>query len=151
MRIASRVVINVGLAPRLALPGASHICAGSTSFTRAPLQVSGSAEVTTHAHSFGVGLALGGPATFFGVGLGTTHFDALHGSSFDVAAGGGYELPLDQGGSVQLCPVVAVWHRSRPNATPYGDYSETDLSASFRLGDVAMESRSGCLVPNGGL
>src|SRR5258707_5009996 len=118
MRIASLAMITVGLAPCLAVPGASQICAGSTSFTRAPLQVSGSAEVTTHAHSFGVGLALGGPATFFGVGLGTTHFDALHGSSFDVAAGGGYELPLDQQGSVQLCPVVAVRVRSSTDRKP---------------------------------
>ncbi len=147
MRIASLAMITVGLAPCLAVPGASQICAGSTSFTRAPLQVSGSAEVTTHAHSFGVGLALGGPATFFGVGLGATHFDALHGSSFDVAAGGGYELPLDQRGSVQLCPVVAVGHRSGPNGTPYGDYSETDLTAALRLGDVAMESRHVRLIP----
>ena len=90
---------------------------------------------------------MGGPATFFGVGLGATHFDALHGSSFDVAAGGGYELPLDQRGSVQLCPVVAVGHRSGPNGTPYGDYSETDLTAALRLGDVAMESRHVRLIP----
>lgn len=151
MRIASLATIIVGLAPGLAVPAASQICAGLTSFTRAPLQVSGNAEVNTHAHGFGVGLALGGPATFFGVGLGTTHFDILNGSSFDVAAGGGYELSLGQRESVQLCPIVAVGHRSGPNNTPYGDYSETDVTASLRLGDVAMESRHVRLIPTVGL
>jgi len=61
MRIASLAMITVGLAPCLAVPGASQICAGSTSFTRAPLQVSGSAEVTTHAHSFASDLPWAAP------------------------------------------------------------------------------------------
>src|SRR5258708_22512971 len=78
MRIASLAMITVGLAPCLAVPGASQICAGATSFTGAPLQASGTAAVTTHAHSLGVGLALRGPATFFRVDLATTHFYALN-------------------------------------------------------------------------
>ncbi len=84
-------------------PGNYQTCAGSTSFAGAPLRVSGSAEVTAHAHGFGVGLTLGGTATFFGVSLGTTHLDALNGSSFDVAAGGGYELP-----HVRLIPTLGL-------------------------------------------
>jgi hypothetical protein len=151
MRIASLAIIVFGFAPCLAVPATSQICAGSRSFADAPLQVSGSAEVTTHAHGFGVGLTLGGTVTFFGVSLGTTHFDALNGSSFDVAAGGGYELPLDQRGGIQLCPVVMVGHRSGPNNTAYGDYSETDVVALLRLGDVAMQSRRIRLIPAVGL
>jgi len=147
MRIAWLTIVVFGFAPCLAVPAIGQICAGSTSFAGGPLRVSGSAAVTTHAHGFGVGLTLGGPVTFFGVSLGTTHFDALNGSSFDVAAGGGYELPVDQRGRVQLCPVVAVGHLSGPNNTPYGDYAETDVTASLRLGAVAMEARHVRLIP----
>ena len=151
MRIAWLAIIVFGFAPCLAVPATGQICAGSTSFAGGPLQVSGSAEVTTHAHGFGVGLTLGGTATFFGVSLGTTHFDALNGSSFDVAAGGGYELPLDRRGGIQLCPVMTVGHRSGPNNTTYGEYSETDVVALLRLGDVAMQSRRVRLIPTVGL
>jgi len=151
MRIASLTIIVFGSAPCLAVPAASQICVGSTSFTRAPLHVAGSAEVTNHAHGFGLGLTLGSPAAFFGVGLGTTHFDALNGSSFDVAAVGGYEEPLDQRGGIQLCQVVTVGHRAGPDNTPYGDYSETDVMALLRLGDVAMQSRHVRLIPAVGL
>ena len=147
MRIAPLTMIVFGFT----FPATGQICAGSTSFTGAPLRVSGNAEVTSDAHSFGVGLTLGGSAAFLGVSLGTTHFDALHGSSFDVAAGGGYELRLAQRGGIQLCPVVTVGHTSGPNDPPYGDYSETDVIALLRLGDVAMQSRHVRLLPTVGL
>jgi hypothetical protein len=151
MRIAWLAIIVFGFAPCLAVPATSQICAGSTSFDDAPLRVSASAEVTKHAHGFEVGLTLGRTATFFGVSLGTTHFDALNGSSFDVAAAGGYELPLDQRGRIQLCPVVTLGHRSGPDNTPYGQYSETDVVALLRVGDVAMQSRHVRLIPTVGL
>lgn len=151
MRIGSLALIVLSSAPCLAVPAASQICAGATSFAGAPLRVAGSAAVSPRAQSFAFGLTLGGSAKFFGVDLGTTHFDALNGSSFDVAAEGGYELPLDQRGAIQLCPVLAAGHRSGPNGTPYGDYSETDVTALLRLGDVATLSSHVRLIPTVGL
>src|SRR5437870_12267168 len=116
MRIVPLTMIAFGFA----LPATGQLCAGSASFSGAPLRVSGNTEVTSDAHSFGVGLTLGGSATLFGVGLGTTHFDALHGSSFDVAAGGGCQLRLAQPGGIQLCPGVAVGHGAGPKHPPHG-------------------------------
>ena len=46
---------------------------------------------------------------------------------------------------------MTVGHRSGPNDPPYGDYSETDVIALLRLGDVAMHSRHVRLLPTVGL
>jgi hypothetical protein len=152
MRLLSVAVAILGFTSFLIVPAPSQICAGSASFAAGPLQVAGGAGFTSHAHGFGVTLTLGGSATFFGVGLGTTHFDAYKSSSFDVVAGGGYELPLDQRGVVQLCPVVAVAHTAGPNNISGGvDYSETDVAASLRLGGVATESEHVRVFPTVGL
>ncbi len=151
MRIAPLTKIAFGLTLSLAAPAAGQICAGFVSFAGAPLRVTGSAGVNSHVRGFGLTLTSGHPGTFFGgVGLGATHFDALNGSSLDLVAGGGYEWPLDQRERFQLCPGVTVAHSAGPNS-PYGDYSETDVTASLRLGGVVLQSRHVRVIPSVGL
>jgi hypothetical protein len=130
-----------------------QVCAGTATFMGAPLQVSGSAGFTTGARGFGVGLALGGAGMFYGVGVGTTHYDAYNGSSIDLSAGAGLEVPVGQGGGVELCPVAAVGHRSGPNniAGSGANYSETEVGAAIRLGVVTMESDRDRVIPTVGL
>jgi hypothetical protein len=151
MRIPSLALVACGLTtcPPARLTG--QICAGSTSFARSPTLVSGGAAVSSQSHGFGVGFTLGSHSAFFGVGIGTTHIDALNGSSFDLDAGAGYELSLAQRGSIQLCPIVSVGHRAGPNQTTYGDYSETDVTAGLRVGDAAVQSTHWRLIPTIGL
>jgi hypothetical protein len=150
MRIASLTLIGFGLTTCVTVPGTSQICAGSSSFARSPYVVSGGGGVSRHSHGFGAGLTLGGPSKFFGVGIGRTHFDVLNGSSFDVSAGAGLEFLLDHRGALQLCPIVSVGHSAGPDHTQYGDYSETDVAAGLRLGDVAMRSKKVRLIPTVG-
>jgi hypothetical protein len=151
MRIPSLALVAFGLTtfPVARLTG--QICAGATSFARSPTLVSGGAAVSSQSHGFGVGFTLGNHSAFFGVGIGTTHFDALNGSSFDLDAGAGYELSLAQRRGIQLCPIVSVGHRAGPNQTTYGDYSETDVTAGLRLGDAAVQSTHWRLIPTIGL
>ncbi|HVH68099.1 MAG TPA: hypothetical protein VM716_09545 [Gemmatimonadales bacterium] len=152
MRLPSVTVAVLAFTLFLTVRADGQACAGLASFINAPYQVSGVAEYTKHAHDFGGALTLGGPATFFGVALGTTHYDASKGSSFDVSGGGGYELALGQRG-MQLCPVVAAGHRSGPDnyAGSALNYSETDVGAALRLGGVASESEHVRLIPTVGL
>lgn len=150
-RIRSLITIVCVLAACVADPVASQVCAGSLPFANGYLRVSGSAETTTGAHGFDGGMTFGGAARFFGLRLGTTHFDAFNGSSIDAGLVGGYELPLDQRGRLQLCPILTVGHVAGPNNTPYGDFFETDLIASLQLGAVAMHARALRLIPTAGL
>src|SRR5512147_1902106 len=127
MRTPSLALVAFGLTTCPAARLTGQICAGSTSFARSPTHVSGGAAVSRQSHGFGVGFTLGNPSAFFGVGIGTTHVDALDGSSFDLDAGAGYEFSLAQRGGIQVCPIVSVGHRAGPNQTTNGDYSETDV------------------------
>lgn len=151
MRIPSLALVAFGLTTCPAARLTGQICAGSPSFARSPTLVSGRVAASSQAHGFGVGFTLGNPSVFIGVGIGTTHFDALNGSSFDVDVGAGYELSLGQRGRIQLCPIVSVGHSAGPNQTAFGDYSETDLTAGLRLGDAAIQSTHWRLIPTIGL
>jgi hypothetical protein len=151
MRISSLALVTFGVTTCAAAQLPGQICAGSTSFAHSPAQVSGGAAVSSQSHGFGVGFTVGNPYVFFGVGIGTTHFDALNGSSFDLDAGAGYELSLAQRRGIQLCPIVSVGHRTGPNGTTYGDYSETDVTAGLRLGDAAVQTTHWRLIPTFGL
>ena len=151
MRTSSLTIGIFAFAISAPAPAASQICAGSTSFTSSSFLVSTRAAISSDSHGVGVAVTLGTPWTFLGVGIGTTHFDKLNGSSFDVDVGAGYELPLDHQGNIQLCPILSVGHSAGPHHTPYGDYFETDVAAGIRVGDVVLQSTHVRLIPTVGL
>ncbi len=151
MRIAWLAMVVFGFVTCFDAPATGQICAGSTSFTRSPFLISAGGGVSRSAHGFGVAFTLGNPSQFFSVGIGTTHFDVLNGSSFDVDAGVGLERFLDPQERIELCQIVFVGHSAGPDHTPYGDYSETAVDAGLRLGDVAIQSTHARLILSLGL
>ena len=126
----------------------AQLCTGAPSFSH-PVQASVGALFSSDAKSLIVGLAVGSRGVFGEGQLGTSYYDALNGSSFNVGAGVGYQLPLDGQERAQLCPMVGVAFVRGPRDI-YGsgnDYSERDVQLGLAAGVVAVRSKGSQLVP----
>ncbi len=143
-----------------ALPTAAEaqVCTGFASFSSGPVQVAGSAAFSDVAKGFGGGVAVGGAGAFGQFSVGTTTYDNLDGSSFNVGGGAGYQIPLDKGKIAQLCPLSSVVFVSGPNDLDvFGDGSlvldlnETDFRFGVAFGLVASRSGQTQIIPTGSL
>jgi hypothetical protein len=95
---------------------AAQTCVGMPSFASGRMQVSGGGSFVDGASSFGGTFGYGTPKGLYGkAGLGTTSYDALDGSSFDLSVGGGYQVPLQTSRMAELCPVASLSIGSGPN------------------------------------
>lgn len=135
-----------------------QVCSGFASFAQGPFQVLGVASFNDEAKTFGGGFAFGGAGAFGQLGIGTTSYDNLDGSTFTFGAGAGYQLSLDKTGILHLCPNAAVAFGSGPNDLDvFGDgslvidLSQTDFTFGVALGAVASRSGQTQIIPTGSL
>lgn len=149
------IIGALALSPSLA---SGQVCSGSASFAQGPFQVFGAAAFNDNAKTFGGGLAFGGSGAFGQLGIGTTSFDDVDGSSFNVSGGAGYQVPLGQKGIVYLCPIASITLGSGPNDIDvFGDGSlvldlrETDFTIGLALGAIASRSGQTQIIPTGSL
>ena len=146
------------LALSLALPfallttnAAAQTCVGMPSFSSGQMQVSGGGSFADGASSFGGSFGYGTPKALYGkAGVGTTSYDALSGSSFDLSVGGGYQIPLKTNRMAQLCPVANLSIGSGPkNVLGSGvDMSSRTFSFGAAVGGLVGHSTQMQILPN---
>jgi len=129
--------------------GSAQVCSGYASLERAPYQISVSGAFASNSKFFGAGFTYGSGGPFGTVGVGTTSYNDFNGSSFDIAAGGGWQVPVDRGRRFQLCPTVGIGYMSGPNNISGSgtDYSETNLQAGVSAGVLISSSGPAVVVP----
>jgi len=144
-------------APAAPPPAAAQVCGGFTAFANGAYQVSGAAQFNDQAKTFGGAFALGGRAAFVQIGIGTTSYDALDGSTFSLMGSAGYQVALDKQGVFQMCPVATIDHGSGPNNVDiFGDgslvldFSETALSFGLSFGVLPAMEGSTRVIPSAG-
>jgi hypothetical protein len=102
------VVASLGLLAILNQPALAQTCLGLASYSDAPVQVTGAGWLTSEASSFGAGLGYGHPSRMFGgIAIGTTSNEAFHGSTLELGASVGYQIPLGKTAQFHLCPVAS--------------------------------------------
>jgi len=150
-------LISAGAFLGLAGPAAAQVCGGFTSFANGAYQISGAAQFNDQAKTFGGGFAFGGRAAFGQIGIGTTSYDQLHGSSLSLMGAAGYQVALDKKAVFQMCPVATINHSSGPNNVDYFgdgslilDFNETDLAFGVIFGAVPAMDGSTRLIPSAG-
>ena len=103
----------------LSVPAEAQVCMGLTAYTPAtPIQVSGKGSLTRESTSFGAGVGYGLPVGVFGgLAVATTADNNLGGSTLEIGATVGYQMPLWNAGAVQLCPVASFGVGLGPKTT----------------------------------
>jgi len=135
----------------LTAQAAAQTCVGMPSFTSGQMQVAGGAQFADGANSFGGTFGYGVPKGLYGkVGLGTTSYDGLDGSSFDVSLGGGYQVPLHASRVAEICPVASLNIGSGPNDIlgTGADMSSRTFAAGASIGALLGRNPQLRFVPN---
>jgi len=118
------------------------------------MQVAGNASFTDLSNSFGASLGYGQPAGLFGnAQLGTTSYDGLNGSQFDLGIQGGYQLTVGRAAQAQVCPVASFGIGMGPNDIDAGgtDASTRQGTLGVAVGKVMGANPKMKIVPNGSL
>jgi hypothetical protein len=135
----------------LASKAAAQACAGMPSFTSGPMQIAAGGTFADGSSSLAGTFGYGVPKSFYGkAGIGSTSYDALDGSSFDVSLGGGYQIPLRTAKKAEFCPVANLSFGSGPD-----DAQELNIDRSLRtfsfggaFGMLMGRSETMDIVPN---
>src|SRR5207249_1299414 len=88
------------------------------------------------ARSYAAGVAFGSTGAFGGLELGSIDIDAFSAASFTFGGEAGYQFPLNERRTAQLCPTAELGFARGPkdiNGTGI-DYSETDFSFGVAVG-----------------
>jgi hypothetical protein len=123
------------LAAVLSAPARAQTCLGLPAYSAAtPIQVSGKGWLTSQSTSIGAGVGYGLPASGFGgLAVARTADDNFGGSTLELGATVGYQIPLWNAGAVQLCPVASFGLGLGPN-NPAG----TGVDRSRRSASVGV-------------
>ena len=109
MRFRSLAVL-LALVAIFTLPARAQTCQGLAPFTaNTPIQVTGMGSLTSESTSFGGGVGYGFPTTVFGsLAVATRADDNFGGSTLEIGATVGYQIPLWNAGAFQLCPLASL-------------------------------------------
>jgi hypothetical protein len=135
----------------LATTAAAQTCVGMPSFSSGRMQVAGGGTFADGASSFGGTFGYGTPKGLYGkAGVGTTSYDALSGSSFDLNLGGGYQIPLHASRVAELCPVASLSVGSGPNDVLGSgvDMSSRTFAFGAAIGGLVGHSSQMRILPN---
>ena len=149
-RVASWVTLGALLG---GAPAAAQLCAGLPPFAERPFQLLVTAVFNNSAQSFAGGLAAGGAGPFGHIEVGITTIDIAEQESFYFGGGAGYQVPLNQRATAQLCPAAQLGFLRGPKDVGGSglDYSETDVGVGLAAGFIATGSRHAQLVPTASL
>ena len=119
---------------------AAQRCQGFASFQRRPIHAFVRGQLGDESRWYAAGVALGSTGAFGELELGAIDVDAFDAASSRTTRGAvGYQVPLNERGTAQLCPIAQAVFASGPkNVNESGlDYSETDFSFGLAAGVVA--------------
>jgi hypothetical protein len=135
----------------LSAQAAAQTCVGMPSFASGQMQIAGGGQFVSGANSFGGTFGYGAPKGLYGkAGIGTTSYDAFNGSSFDLNAGGGYQIPLHTSRTAELCPVANLSLGSGPNDVLGSgvDLSTRTLAFGASVGAILGRNPQLRILPN---
>lgn len=148
------LVVFLALMATLSAPAVAQTCLGLASYSEGPLQVTGSGWLANEASSVGAGFGYGLPASVFGgLAIGSTSNEAINGSSLELGANVGYQIPLGKSGQAHLCPVAAFGVGIGPKNTFNSgvDRSNQTASVGLALGTSFLASPRMKIIPTVGL
>lgn len=124
-------------------------CQAFASYRGQPFQAYGAGNFTDNTTFVGAGLGYGGRNAFGNIQLGSMNHDQFGSSSVAFGGGGGYDVAVNQSGSVHLCPMGSLGFQVGPhNINGSGvNYSETDVSLGVGAGYLTSPSRQIDLIP----
>jgi hypothetical protein len=135
----------------LTTKAAAQTCVGMPAFSSGRMQVAGGGSFADGVSSFGGTFGYGTPKGLYGkAGVGTTSYDALSGSSFDLNFGGGYQIPLQSSRMAQVCPVANLSIGSGPNNVLSSDVDMSSRTFAFgaAIGGLVGHSTQMQILPN---
>jgi len=148
-------ILAIGVSALACNLAAAQRCQGFASLQTRPIQLFAGGLFGAESRWFGTGLAVGGGGAFGELKVGGTDIDPWGGvSSFTLGGGAGYQVPLNEGGTTQLCPTAEVQFARGPNdINGTGiDYRETDVSVGVAVGVVTTgPARKVEIVPTGSI
>jgi hypothetical protein len=147
------LLFSLALTLLLGSKAAAQACLGMPSFTSGPMQVAGGITFADGANGFGGSFGYGTQTMYGKVGVGTTSYDALDGSSFDFGVSGGYQLQVDRSHKAALCPIASLSLNSGPNdiAGSGIDMSSRTFAFGAALGAPVGHNPRMQILPNASL
>ena len=145
------LLLSLALSFMLGGRAAAQTCVGMPSFTSGNMQVTAGGSFADGASSFGGTFGYGVPKSFYGkAGLGSTSYDGLDGSSFDLNLGGGYQVPLATSRMAELCPIASLSLASGPNDIVGSgiDMSSRTFAFGAAVGALVGNSSQVRILPN---
>jgi hypothetical protein len=134
-------------------PVVAQTCMGMASFSAVPVQVAASGTFSDLSNSLGGSVGYGMPSGVFGtVGVSTTSYDGVDGSTTVIAGRAGYQLVMSQSRPIQICPNVGIGIGMGPSDGPGGaERSSRSLTAGLSVGTELGASPRMTVVPSVGL
>jgi TonB family protein len=147
-------ILAIGVSALACSLAAAQRCQGFASFRGRPIQAFARGQLGNESRWYAAGVAFG--STAFGeLELGAIDADAFAGASSRTIRGAvGYQAPLNERGTAQLCPIVQAVFASGPkNVNGSGsDYSEADFSFGLTAGVVANGAAAQVeIIPTGSI
>jgi len=145
------LTLSLVLALFLSAQAAAQTCVGMPSFASGQMQIAGGGQFVSGANSFGGTFGYGAPKGLYGkAGIGTTSYDAFNGSSLDLNAGGGYQIPLHTSRTAELCPVANLSLGSGPKDVLGSgvDLSSRTLAFGASVGAILGRNPQLRILPN---
>ena len=133
---------------------AAQRCRGLESFQRRPIQLFTNGLFSHQARSYAAGVDVGAGRAFGELQFGGIEIDAWDASAATLGGGAGYQLPLNERGTAQLCPTAELGFVRGPKDILWTgiDYSETDFSFGVAAGVLATgTSQQVEVVPTGSI
>ena len=147
------LVVSLALLAIVRSPAVAQTCMGLASFGNAPMQVTANGSFSDLSNTFGATVGYGIPSNVYGtVGVSTTSFDGVDGSSVGLAARAGYQMALGKSGQVQVCPNASIGVGMGPDDATAGiDNSSRSATVGLNVGTVLGANPRMKVIPSAGL
>jgi hypothetical protein len=137
------LVMSLILLVILRSPAVAQTCMGLASYAHGPMQVTASGTFSGVSNSFGGTIGYGIPSSVYGsVGVATTSYDPVDGSTLGFAARAGYQLSLGRARPIQICPNASFGIGMGPNDDVAGiDQSGRSATIGLNIGTELGDPR----------
>jgi hypothetical protein len=126
-------VVPLALLAIVHSPAAAQTCLGLASFSRAPVQMTGTGQFTQRMNSFGAGIAYGLQSGVWGkASVATTSIDGIESHPLSLGASAGYQIPVGKAQQAQVCPNASFTVGNGP------DDAAADINGSSRQATVGV-------------
>lgn len=135
-------------------PLAAQICKGLESFQRRPIQLFANGVFASESRAYGAGVAVGTTGPYLQFQAGSIDVDQYHAAAGTLGGSAGFQVPVNERGTAQVCPTVeVVFARGPKNINGTGqDFSEHDVTFGMTAGvTVTSAERRVAVVPTGSL